>query len=181
MGRKNKILRDADLPSTVILPCWWLIISHFEPNRPDTHIPHFLCWWKNLIFGMPFVGFKIPLCCGECEGREFHFSADMLKACIKGWALHPTKAAGCICGCLIPHLWHMLDLPGWRLCVCVCCCLLLKINILLHCGSCLWVSKNEAWRNQKEWDFKWDSNFTVWVLWTKWILDPILQNTSKSH
>lgn len=51
-----------------------------------------------MIFGMPFVGFKIPLCCGECEGREFHFSADMLKACIMGWALHPTQVAG-------SHLW----------------------------------------------------------------------------
>lgn len=98
VGRQNKIPRDADLPSTVILPCWWLITSPFEPNGPDIHIPHFFCWWKNLIFGMPFVGFKIPLCCGECEGREFHFSADMLKACIKGWALYPSKVAG-------RHLW----------------------------------------------------------------------------
>lgn len=49
---------------------------------------------RNLIFGMPFVGFKIPLCCSGCEGREFHFSADILKAHIVGWALHPTQVAG---------------------------------------------------------------------------------------
>lgn len=47
---------------------------------------------------MPSVGFKIPLCSGECEGREFHFSKDMLKVYIIGRALHPTQVAG-------SHLW----------------------------------------------------------------------------
>lgn len=43
---------------------------------------------------MPSVGFKIPLCSGECEGREFHFCKDTLKVYIKGRALHPTQVAG---------------------------------------------------------------------------------------
>lgn len=94
-GRKNKIPRDADLPSTVILPHWWLIISPFEPNRPATlHSTFSLLLARNSLSGMPFVGFKMPLCCSEREGREFHFSDDMLKAYITGWALHPTQVAG---------------------------------------------------------------------------------------
>lgn len=98
-GRKNKILRDADLPSTVILPHWWLIISPFEPNRPATlHSSFSLLLARNLLSGIPFVGFKMPLCCGECEGREFNFFEDMLKAYITGWALHPTQVAG-------SHFW----------------------------------------------------------------------------
>lgn len=47
---------------------------------------------------MPSVGFKIPLCSGECERREFRFSKDMLKVYVMGRALHPTQVAG-------SHLW----------------------------------------------------------------------------
>lgn len=89
--------------------CWLAIYSH-PPSRVINHLP---LWAqqtsyahssfsslleRNLIFGMPFVGFKIPLCCGGCEGREFHFSTDILKACVMGWAFHPSQVSG-------SHLW----------------------------------------------------------------------------
>lgn len=89
--------------------CWLAIYSH-PPSPVIHHLPlcvqqtsythssfSLLLEW-NLIFVMPFVGSKIPLCCAECEGKEFHFSADMLKACITSWALHPTQVAR-------SHLW----------------------------------------------------------------------------